>query len=444
MDYGTNALSILQNKTVPLKLGWIPVVCRSQQDIIDNVTLDEGKLKEQRFFEGVETRLDADSDGFGLKGGLGRSGGVYKCLNGQWGAGYLAQRLNQVWPLIVSYFQTNLAQILQDRLKQQMPTIRRQITQAMSEINMKLAALGSASALNGPGPLILRLITQYCNAFSSGIMGWGFTESYEELCGGAKIAQVFKMTFPALLDGLFNIQALTPSSIRTALQNCTGPRQSVFLPELAFEVLVKPQIRNFSYPCRSVVTDVAREMEAVALNISTTELQKYPNLKRSVQDITLNLLKERIPITQQYVQSMIDIQVGYINTSHPDFLAATSLFESVGREVERKRRERAEEGWGMMGRDLVTPFPDRRGRAPDTTTRAGGMVRDASVGSVASTRTSYGPTEGIDHMRNVHNVDKQKRRESNMFSDVSISSTSFLYSQLTGFDQGQISTSSIL
>lgn len=34
MDEGTNAIEILQGKVIPLKLGYVGVVCRSQKDIL--------------------------------------------------------------------------------------------------------------------------------------------------------------------------------------------------------------------------------------------------------------------------------------------------------------------------------------------------------------------------------------------------------------------------
>ena len=35
MDEGTNALDILRGKVYPLKLGFVPVICRSQRDIME-------------------------------------------------------------------------------------------------------------------------------------------------------------------------------------------------------------------------------------------------------------------------------------------------------------------------------------------------------------------------------------------------------------------------
>jgi len=41
MDRGTDALNILEGKTIKLKLGMIGVVNRSQQDILDNKSIED-------------------------------------------------------------------------------------------------------------------------------------------------------------------------------------------------------------------------------------------------------------------------------------------------------------------------------------------------------------------------------------------------------------------
>jgi dynamin 1-like protein len=75
MDAGTNALDILTGRTYPLKLGFIGVVNRSQQDINSNVPMDEAAKKEEDFF---------------------RTHPVYRNLAHRCGTKYLARTLNHV------------------------------------------------------------------------------------------------------------------------------------------------------------------------------------------------------------------------------------------------------------------------------------------------------------------------------------------------------------
>jgi replication fork clamp-binding protein CrfC len=50
MDAGTNALDVLTGRTYPLKLGFVGVVNRSQQDIMQDLPMEDARRKEEEFF----------------------------------------------------------------------------------------------------------------------------------------------------------------------------------------------------------------------------------------------------------------------------------------------------------------------------------------------------------------------------------------------------------
>ena len=52
MDRGTDASAILRNEVVPLRLGYIGLVCRSQADIAARRSMRDARAAEQAFFEG--------------------------------------------------------------------------------------------------------------------------------------------------------------------------------------------------------------------------------------------------------------------------------------------------------------------------------------------------------------------------------------------------------
>lgn len=51
MDKGTNAVALLKNEVVPLRLGYIGIVNRSQMDINNKIDMKVARQNEQRFFE---------------------------------------------------------------------------------------------------------------------------------------------------------------------------------------------------------------------------------------------------------------------------------------------------------------------------------------------------------------------------------------------------------
>lgn len=50
MDEGTTCLDIIRGQVYPLRLGFVPVVCRSQKDIQDGKYIDEALKSEKLFF----------------------------------------------------------------------------------------------------------------------------------------------------------------------------------------------------------------------------------------------------------------------------------------------------------------------------------------------------------------------------------------------------------
>jgi dynamin 1-like protein len=75
MDAGTNALDVLTGRLYPLKLGFIGVVNRSQQDINANKDMRAARADEEEFF---------------------RSHPSYRNVAHKNGTQYLAKTLNQV------------------------------------------------------------------------------------------------------------------------------------------------------------------------------------------------------------------------------------------------------------------------------------------------------------------------------------------------------------
>ena len=50
MDEGTNAMELLQGSVYPLKLGYYGVKCRSQQNILDNMSIKQAIINEKDYF----------------------------------------------------------------------------------------------------------------------------------------------------------------------------------------------------------------------------------------------------------------------------------------------------------------------------------------------------------------------------------------------------------
>ncbi|KAK3945253.1 hypothetical protein QBC46DRAFT_114435 [Diplogelasinospora grovesii] len=306
MDHGTNALDLLSGRVYPLKLGWIGVVNRSQQDIQGNKPMDEALKSEADFFKHHP---------------------AYRNIASRCGTQFLARTLN-----------TTLMAHIRDRL----PDIKARLNTLMGQTQQELASYGDMhfSGKEHRGSLILQLMTRFATSFISSIDGTSTEISTKELCGGARIYYIFNSVFGSSLDTIDPTSNLTALDIRTAIRNSTGPRPSLFVPEMAFDLLVKPQIKLLEIPSQRCVELVYEELIKICHTCGSTELSRFPRLQAKLIEVVSDLLRERLGPASNYVESLISIQRAYINTNHPNFLGAAAAMSHVVSNKQEKERKR--------------------------------------------------------------------------------------------------------
>ena len=91
------------------------------------------------------------------------------------------------------------------------------------------------------------LLTQFVRDFVSLIEGTSVNIPAKELSGGAYI-YIFNDVFGNALANLDATASLGDWDIRPVIRNSSGPRPSLFFPEVAFDLLVKPQIKPLEAP----------------------------------------------------------------------------------------------------------------------------------------------------------------------------------------------------
>ena len=302
MDHGTNAMDILSGRVYPLKLGFIGVVNRSQQDIQTNKSLADALQAERDFF---------------------RHHPAYRNMANRCGTQFLAKTLN-----------TTLMAHIRDRL----PDIKARLNTLMGQTQQELASYGNKqfSGKEHRGSLILQLMTRFASSFISSIDGTSSEISTKELCGGARIYYIFNSVFGNSLETIDPTMNLSVLDIRTAIRNATGPRPSLFVPEMAFDLLVKPQIGLLQTPSQRCVELVYEELIKICHTCGSSELSRFPRMQGKLIEVVSDLLRERLGPCSQYVESLIAIQRAYINTNHPNFLGAAAAMSSVIQDKQEK------------------------------------------------------------------------------------------------------------
>ncbi|KAL6925713.1 hypothetical protein ACO0SA_000314 [Hanseniaspora valbyensis] len=302
MDDGTNALDILTGKVYPLKLGFVGVVNRSQQDVKMDKSVEQALEKERKFF--IQHP-------------------AYKTIANKCGTKFLGDKLSN---------------ILMKHIKEKLPDLKAKISFLINQTEQELIQLGydedeSNLLENKPG-LILQLMNNFAKNFVSSIEGTSSNINTKELSGGARIYYIYNNIFSKRLNSINPIQNLTVSDIRIAIRNSKGPRSSLFVPELAFDLLVKPQINLLLEPSQLCVELVYEELMKIIYNTPTIgagglDLKRYPVLQNELIAVVNDLLKERLTPTKKYVESLIEIHQNYINTNHPNFPSASHVMQDI-------------------------------------------------------------------------------------------------------------------
>ncbi|XP_049639757.1 dynamin-1-like protein isoform X5 [Suncus etruscus] len=316
MDAGTDAMDVLMGRVIPVKLGIIGVVNRSQLDINNKKSVTDSIRDEYAFLQKK-----------------------YPSLANRNGTKYLARTLNR---------------LLMHHIRDCLPELKTRINVLAAQYQSLLNSYGEP--VGDKSATLLQLITKFATEYCNTIEGTAKHIETSELCGGARICYIFHETFGRTLESVDPLGGLNTIDILTAIRNATGPRPALFVPEVSFELLVKRQIKRLEEPSLRCVELVHEEMQRIiqhCSNYSTQELLRFPKLHDAIVEVVTCLLRKRLPVTNEMVHNLVAIELAYINTKHPDFADACGLMNN---NIEEQRRNRlARELPSATSRDKVTP-----------------------------------------------------------------------------------------
>ncbi|XP_061228006.1 dynamin-1-like protein isoform X5 [Neopsephotus bourkii] len=324
MDAGTDAMDVLMGRVIPVKLGIIGVVNRSQLDINNKKSVADSIRDEYGFLQKK-----------------------YPSLANRNGTKYLARTLNR---------------LLMHHIRDCLPELKTRINVLAAQYQSLLNSYGEP--VEDKSATLLQLITKFATEYCNTIEGTAKYIETSELCGGARICYIFHETFGRTLESVDPLGGLNTIDILTAIRNATGPRPALFVPEVSFELLVKRQIKRLEEPSLRCVELVHEEMQRIiqhCSNYSTQELLRFPKLHDAIVEVVTCLLRRRLPVTNEMVHNLVAIELAYINTKHPDFADACGLMNN---NIEEQRRNR-------LARELPSAVPrDKSTKAPGALTPA--------------------------------------------------------------------------
>ncbi|XP_024029174.1 dynamin-related protein 3A isoform X2 [Morus notabilis] len=298
MDRGTDARNFLLGKVVPLRLGYIGVVSRSQEDINNNRSIADALSHEEKFFNNHP---------------------VYSSLSGCCGIPQLGRKLNQ---------------ILERHIRTVFPSLKSELNSEIFSVGKGLRTYGRALEPDvEKGVILLNILSKYCEAFSAMLDGRSQDIATTELLGGARIHYIFQTTFVKSLEEVDPCEDLTDADIWMAIQNAVGLKNSLFVPEVPFEVLVKRQIAMLLEPSLQCLRYVYDELLKISRACEAADLQSFPVLRRRMDDIMGKFLRDGLKPAENMIENLIEMEMDYINSSNPNFLGGSKAVELAQKQL---------------------------------------------------------------------------------------------------------------
>ncbi|KTF81640.1 hypothetical protein cypCar_00024901 [Cyprinus carpio] len=235
MDAGTDALEVLLGRVIPVRLGIIGVVNRSQHDLNTQKSLADSCKDEQAFLQRY-----------------------YPSLASRCGSRYLARTLSR---------------LLMHHIRDCLPELKTRVTVLTAQYQSRLNSYGQP--VEDHSATLLQIVTKFASDYCNTIEGTARHIQTSELCGGARICYIFHETFGRTLQSIDPLGGLTELDILTAIRNATGPRPALFVPEVSFELLVKKQIKRLEEPSLRCVELVHEELQRIIQHCSAYSTQVH-------------------------------------------------------------------------------------------------------------------------------------------------------------------------
>eukprot|EP01134_Creolimax_fragrantissima_P002300 CFRG2300T1 len=314
MDEGTDAKDILENKLLPLRRGYVGVVNRSQKDIEGKKDIRAAQAAEKQFF---------------------RRHPAYSHLADKMGTQKLQSVLNQQ---------------LTDHIRSTIPELKGQLAGEVARLERDCAEF---KHLGGTGKgastkSMMSFMHQFSDDWWKSIDGSGDLVSLEELSGGAKINRIFFERFPYELNKFEIDERKLRREILFAIKNIHGMRTGLFTPDQAFEAICRKLIERMRAPSLLCVELSMQELITIT-SFASKRVEKYPRLRDELERIAIEQIKECHGKTNDQVEMLIECELAFMNTNHPDFTGGSGQ----GKTDEAKDRARKMRAAVNVGNQVI-------------------------------------------------------------------------------------------
>ena len=286
-------IEIINNKTYPLKYGYIGVTCRNSKDNFNNKSIEAAIKEEEETYEQINEYK-----------------GIINCL----GIKKLTKRLSEV---------------LTQTIRTAIPSIKESLSDTIYRKENELRALGEILIDNDEITInsfllsaVFKFTSEYKKLIDGSIVNPNVNKCY---IVAATINKIFTQNFKNEITAIDPFDKLTNEEILIVIKNTNGLKPSLFVPEAAFEVLIRQQIQRLQEPGLLCVKRVYDELLNTIDLINVNDISRYKLLESKIKETMTSIITKCLNPTNEKVKDLIDIELSYINSSHPDFLSTGEI-----------------------------------------------------------------------------------------------------------------------
>jgi len=125
------------------------------------------------------------------------------------------------------------------------------------------------------------------------------------------------------------IRSLTTEQINAMMKSNTGIQPPLFFPESTFFLILRDGIEEMRPIALEAADTIEQYLEKVHSQIDFPELSRFSKVKAAISDEIASISKDSLEECQNFINTFIDIQKSYANTSGIDILASINSSETV-------------------------------------------------------------------------------------------------------------------
>lgn len=336
MDQGTDATKMLRGEEVPLRLGYVGVRMRSQQDIINKKPVSEAIAEEKQWFENHR-------------------------LYGKLPPGLVGT------PVLID----KLTKILFTHIRRFLPEIKKEINEKRRSVQDRLDELGEGVPLDEGerAQVMWTMVTDYCEMFKNTIRGKydrKLQRYMANLPGGGVDAS---MSGGARVRGIMNdflidftevniTNEMSDEDIDRAIRMHEGDSLPGFPSPDTFEFLALPHLQKIAIPSVECVHNVASALDLLSQRMAQAVFRRFPKLAEVALEMTQNIIQREKEASRIIVEQQVACHTGYLFTNDPEYLiehgSMEPMYKNAAKEPQAPVQEEPPKEPGMAEKALNT------------------------------------------------------------------------------------------